>query len=133
MMQPFRRSHAEFARLIQRHIAVFDPWPQTARQLHGANPFAGHLRQHAAVKASVMGDIPLATVVKRDDLFNPRLIRHHRFRNTMYSHRLRTDGTIRAHQMAHWVDYLSVNHVDRSDFHNSTLQITGFGIDNAQH
>ena len=133
MVKPLRGTNAELAGLVQRHVAVFNPRPQTTRQLHGANPFPRHFRQYPAVKAGVMRDVPRATVVVRNDLFDPRLIRHHRFGNAMDSHRLRADGAIGTHQMAHWVDDFTINHVDRGHFHYSALKIASFGIDDAQH
>ena len=133
MMQPLGRSDAELTRFIQRHIAVFDPRPQTTRQLHGANPFAGHLGQYPAVKAGVVRDIPRATVIVRNDLFNPGFIRHHRFCNAMNGHRLRANRAVGTHQMAHGIDDFTVNDVNRRHFHYSALKIASFGIDDAQH
>ena len=77
MVQPFRGSDAELAGFIQRHIAVFDPWPEATRQLHGTNPLPGHFGEYPTVKAGVVGNVPWAAVVVRDNVFYPGFIRHH--------------------------------------------------------
>jgi hypothetical protein len=42
---------------------------------------------------------------------------------------MRADGAIRTHQMAAWIDDLPVHNIDRRHFHNPSLQIAGFGVD----
>jgi hypothetical protein len=56
-----------------------------------------------------------------DDVFNPRFIRHHGFRNPMYRHCLRADGAVGSHQVAHRIHNFAINHIDRCDLNNASL------------
>jgi hypothetical protein len=51
----------------------------------------------------------------------------------MNSHRLRADGTIRPNEVAHRINNFAINHIDRSDLNNASLQTAGFCIYYAQH
>ena len=80
-----------------------------------------------------MGNVPWASLIEGDDLFNPRLIGDHFFGNPVDRHRLCADGTVGANQMTHRVDDLPINNVDGGKLNDAPVQVTGFGINNAQH
>jgi hypothetical protein len=58
-------------------------------------------------------------MIVRNNLLNPRLIGDHLFGDPVDSHRLRADGPIGTHQMAHGIGDLPVDNIDRGDFNDA--------------